>query len=178
MAAMTAVQKDAMRASMSAGHAGRPHILSPEVRAAIGASHRVSPKAIAARARIDKRPFIAAGHKAARRKHITGIECILREFLLPVLLPRRRIVAEHPVYTFLVDAYVPALRLAVEADGGYWHGREDTKQHDAIRDRCLAGRYGLTVVRFNERELNAWVAGDNPGEAFWRKVDLIQSMKG
>lgn len=124
-----------------------------------------------------------AMYKAAKRKHTTGIECILREFLLPTLLPRRRVLAEYRIKSprdmqhqmlFVVDAYVPALRLVVEADGDYWHNRDDVRVRDGYKDEYLRTD-GFTVVHFSERELNTWVEGRDPGPAFWRKVEQIEN---
>lgn len=50
-----------------------------------------------------------------------------------------------------VDAYWPALRLAVEIDGPN-HTRPPTLQADGSRDRLLA-ESGVTVVRFTEFEI-------------------------
>jgi very-short-patch-repair endonuclease len=129
---------------------------------------RASPKVIANIARTTR--------LARHRSGPTGIECILREALLPALLPGYEVLDEHPWYTYLVDAYVPALKLAVEADGSYWHSRPEIQQRDRIRDGCLTGHYGLTVVRFGERELNDYAVGRDPGPGFWHKIDKIEGM--
>jgi len=123
-----------------------------------------------------------------RLRHVrpTGIECILREFLLPTLLPRRRILNEHRIkcpremfnqLTFQVDAYAPALRLVIEADGDYWHSRPDTQTRDYYRNEYLRAD-GFTVVRFSEREFNAYAIGHDPGLEFWHKIDIIEKLAG
>jgi very-short-patch-repair endonuclease len=129
-------------------------------------------------------PWVAAGQAISRhmrRKQVTGIECVLREALLPALLPRRRILPEHEIkcpadfrtqLTYRVDAYMPALRLVCEADGDYWHGLPDVKVRDFYKDQFLRAD-GFTVVHFLGSELNAWANGRDPGAGFWAKIDTI-----
>jgi very-short-patch-repair endonuclease len=68
---------------------------------------------------------------------------------------RRQLVIDH---RYIVDFAAPAVRLVVEVDGGYHHGRERT---DARRDRVLAG-LGWRVVRLPaglvEHEIEAALA--------------------
>jgi very-short-patch-repair endonuclease len=68
---------------------------------------------------------------------------------------RRQLVIEH---RYIVDFAAPAVRLVVEVDGGYHHGRA---RADARRDRVLAG-LGWRVVRVAaglvEHDLEAAIA--------------------
>jgi hypothetical protein len=137
-----------------------------------------------------KRSFKVAANlirarQASRLIRPTGIECILRELLLPTLLPGRRILHEHKIKcpadfriqsTYQVDAYVPKLRLVVEADGDYWHSLPDPKVRDFYKDKFLRAD-GFTVVHFRERELNVWAEGNDPGPEFWAKVDEIGALQ-
>ncbi len=75
------------------------------------------------------------------------------ESLLWLSLRRRglaglRFRRQHVVAGYIVDFYCPAMRLAVEVDGGVHH---DSLQRDAERDAQLA-EVGVRVLRFrNER---------------------------
>jgi very-short-patch-repair endonuclease len=53
---------------------------------------------------------------------------------------------QHPVGPYVLDFYCPALRLAVELDGGQ-HGEDDTRSRDERRARWLASR-GIEIARF------------------------------
>jgi very-short-patch-repair endonuclease len=53
---------------------------------------------------------------------------------------------------WLIDVAIPACRLAIEADGTYWHSLEPAKRRDARKDADLAAR-GWTVLRFSETEI-------------------------
>jgi very-short-patch-repair endonuclease len=107
--------------------------------------------------------------------------------LLPTLLPGRHILAEHRIkcpkgmrhqIMYQVDAYVPKLRLVVEADGDYWHGPAwpDVQVRDHYKDEYLRAD-GFTVVHFTGSELNAWAGGRDPGSEFWRKIDVIEGVR-
>lgn len=50
---------------------------------------------------------------------------------------------------YFVDAYVPEVHMAFEADGLRWHD----PARDAARDAWLLEEHGLPVVRFTEAEL-------------------------
>lgn len=50
---------------------------------------------------------------------------------------------------YCVDEYDPRTRIAYEADSEYWHDKE----YDRERDRILLEQYGVTVIRFGEKEL-------------------------
>jgi very-short-patch-repair endonuclease len=151
----------------------------PIIMAKRSESLRISPKAKAHNLIVG-----VMGRAAARQAHSTGIECILREFLLPTLLPGRRILSEHRIKcpadfriqsTYQVDAYVPALRLVVEADGDYWHGLHGTQVRDYYKDKFLRAD-GFTVVHFLGSELNAWASGRDPGFEFWQKIDTLLTL--
>ena len=53
---------------------------------------------------------------------------------------------QHPAGPFVLDFYCPALRLAIELDGGQ-HTNTDQEKKDRQREHWLAAR-GVTVLRF------------------------------
>lgn len=75
-------------------------------------------------------------------------------------------VTEHRVGQFAVDIALPELRIAVEADGTYWHGRPAQVAKDERKDRWLTQR-GWTVLRLSEARIRA-----NVGEC----VDEIMAL--
>jgi very-short-patch-repair endonuclease len=53
---------------------------------------------------------------------------------------------QHPAGRFILDFYCPAMRLAIELDGGQ-HTDAHHETRDRKRDRWL-GEHGVTVLRF------------------------------
>jgi very-short-patch-repair endonuclease len=53
---------------------------------------------------------------------------------------------QHPVGPYVLDFYCPAIRLAVELDGGQ-HGEASQQLHDARRTAWLAAK-GVRLVRY------------------------------
>jgi very-short-patch-repair endonuclease len=63
-------------------------------------------------------------------------------------------IAQHPVGSFVLDAYTPEDNLAWEADGDYWHRRPGIAERDERRDQSLTSELGVTaVIRLTESEL-------------------------
>lgn len=58
---------------------------------------------------------------------------------------------EYPVGRWSIDFALTAHKIAIEADGEYWHAR--TAERDARRDRQLT-RTGWRIVRLDEAEVN------------------------
>ena len=54
---------------------------------------------------------------------------------------------------FLVDAYIPSLNLIIEADGNYWHSREDIMKRDKSKNAYLT-TCGYNMLRLTETEIN------------------------
>lgn len=54
----------------------------------------------------------------------------------------------QPVYYWL-DFFIPDLNLALEADGEIWHKFFDTVKRDRRRDKLIAKKHGIKVVRLN-----------------------------
>lgn len=63
-------------------------------------------------------------------------------------------VAQHPIPEARTapDAYVPGLRLALYADGAYWHGRPEAMARDR-RQEALLVAHGYTFARLSEADL-------------------------
>jgi very-short-patch-repair endonuclease len=61
---------------------------------------------------------------------------------------------EHPVGQYAVDIALPSYRVAIEADGDYWHSRPSQKPKDKRKDTYLQN-LGWTVFRFWERDIKA-----------------------
>ena len=54
---------------------------------------------------------------------------------------------------FLVDAYIPALNLIIEADGDYWHSLPKTIGRDKSKNAYLKA-CGYNLLRLSETEIN------------------------
>lgn len=57
---------------------------------------------------------------------------------------------------YIVDAYVPSLNIAFEADGSFWH---KDKERQRLRDAYLIAHGIITVVHFTEDDLLQPLAG-------------------
>jgi len=64
---------------------------------------------------------------------------------------------QHPMGSYVLDFYCPALRLAIELDGGQ-HGMDAGLRSDKRRDAWLAKR-GVTVLRFWNNEITGNIEG-------------------
>jgi very-short-patch-repair endonuclease len=62
---------------------------------------------------------------------------------------------QHPVGAYILDFFCPALRLAIELDGGQ---HAETANQDRRRDEWLAER-GVTVLRFWNSDVTQNIAG-------------------
>ena len=62
---------------------------------------------------------------------------------------------QHPVGPYVLDFYCAEARLAVEVDG---QGHLETGDHDARRDRWLAGQ-GIAVLRIPAEEVRVHLDG-------------------
>lgn len=58
---------------------------------------------------------------------------------------------------FSIDLAIPAARIAIEADGRYWHSLPKQIEADARKDAALAAA-GWRVLRFGEDQINEDVA--------------------
>jgi very-short-patch-repair endonuclease len=65
---------------------------------------------------------------------------------------------QKPLLQYIVDFYAPRVKLIVEADGA--HHRDDVKQrHFDLRRTALLESRGLTVLRFDDRQVLTEIDG-------------------
>jgi very-short-patch-repair endonuclease len=131
---------------------------------------------VASRVGIENSRFDLTKFKAARarqlRRNSTHVEMKLWQRLRNKQLGAdfRR---QHPAGPFVLDFYCPALRLAIELDGGQ-HGNTEAAQRDSKRKQWLADR-NVVEIRF----WNSDVVENLPGvlELIALKVSELQSAK-
>ncbi len=84
------------------------------------------------------------------RKEETGTEKILWEKLrnnrLGIKFRR-----QHPIDMYILDFYVPSIKLAIELDGAV-HKIKENKEYDIDRTKYLKSKY-ITVLRFWNEEI-------------------------
>jgi very-short-patch-repair endonuclease len=85
------------------------------------------------------------------RREETPAEAALWQVLRDRGLDRLRFRRQHAVGRFVLDFYCPALRLAVEVDGGE-HDTSEQVERDQARTEHLAAM-GYTVVRVRNQEV-------------------------
>jgi len=100
-------------------------------------------------------------HKSNIRKHLmtqfqnkkpTSIEIKVYSELkrLGVLFEKQKLVNNK----FLVDAYIPALNLIIEADGDYWHSLEHVQKKDRAENAYLK-KCGFSLLRIPEHAIKS-----------------------
>jgi very-short-patch-repair endonuclease len=84
-------------------------------------------------------------------KEPTSIEKKIYDYLLlkNISFEKQKVVGNK----FIVDAYIPSLNLVIEADGDYWHSREDNKIKDKKKNEYLKTK-GFNLIRLTETEIN------------------------
>ncbi len=111
--------------------------------------------------------------QAARdlRQHMTDAEQCLWQCLRGKQLDGFRFRKQHPIAHFVLDFYCPAVRLAIEIDGGQ-HNTSPGHASDEERTRYLKA-CGIRVLRFWNHE----VLQDLPGvlERIWEVLHLPPS---
>jgi very-short-patch-repair endonuclease len=101
------------------------------------------------------RPCNALWHMRRRRiLRPTSIELALKTGLALVGVAT---VPEVRIGRFLVDLAIPAAKIAIEADGSYWHSLRGMAERDARKDAALSAA-GWRVLRFGEDQINTDVA--------------------
>src|SRR5215831_8788507 len=90
--------------------------------------------------------------QAARdlRQHMTDAEQCLWQCLRGKQLDGFRLRKQHPIARFVLDFYCPAVKLAIEIDGGQ-HNTAPGSASDVERTRCLKA-HGIRVLRFWNHE--------------------------
>ncbi len=132
---------------LSIGRVYRPH--TPESRAKMSEGQR------AAWAR--KSPEEQARHRELLRHinrrikgggAITSLEAAVIEHMTTMDVPY---LLHKPLGEYVLDIFVPSLRLDVEADGEYWHG-PGAEERQTERDAFLEAE-GIVVLRLTETEI-------------------------
>ena len=85
-----------------------------------------------------------------RRKQLDGVQCY----------------RQKPIGSYIVDFYMPEIRLVIEVDGSQ-HMSQVGIASDAARDAFL-GSMGLKVIRFDDRQV--LLETDAVLEAIWREL--------
>ena len=80
----------------------------------------------------------------------TGIEKIVRRSL-DLLDLGHEYIQEAKIGRYAIDFYIPDLRIAIEADGSYWHR---DPERDKCKDNYLA-KHNINVIRLTEDEINS-----------------------
>lgn len=92
--------------------------------------------------------------KMAKNCGATSIEQALMDELARRQLFFR---SQHQIASWLVDVSLPQYRIAIEADGDYWHQSASQKQKDANKTHWLEA-HKWTVFRFTGTEINESVS--------------------
>jgi very-short-patch-repair endonuclease len=88
---------------------------------------------------------------------MTSLEQAMYKTLLNMQIPFKKWI-QFPLGKYKTDFAIPAIRLAVECDGEYWHRQPQAKAHDQKRDAEIA-RFGWTVVRYKEIDIKGNMDG-------------------
>lgn len=107
---------------------------------------------------------------------LTSLEQIMYKNLLSIPVPFKKWI-QFPLGKYKADFAIPAIKLAIECDGDYWHQQPQARAHDLMRDKELAN-YGWQVLRFSEDQLKQNEEGirhalaANIRECWQRALDL------
>lgn len=96
------------------------------------------------------------GDLATKANHYTKLAQRLHRYLEDRCgIVGLQVEASFPPYR--VDLYDPVTKTAFEADGSYWHARNEAQAagRQARRDTVLVFRYGITVLHFTDEEIRA-----------------------
>jgi very-short-patch-repair endonuclease len=83
------------------------------------------------------------------RKNLTPAESLLWQKLRSKQLDGLKFRCQHPVGSFILDFYCPALKLVIEIDG---KSHQNQQEYDQARTDQLS-YYGYHVVRFTNEEI-------------------------
>lgn len=87
----------------------------------------------------------------AKQSGPTSIEALLLQELDRQSIRYR---FQHLIAVWLIDITIPQYRIAIEADGDYWHSSAQQQKKDANKDRWLHA-HKWTVFRFSGTEIRA-----------------------
>lgn len=82
---------------------------------------------------------------------LTSLEQTMAKTIVAMQIPFKTWM-QFPLGRYKSDFAIPALKLAIECDGEYWHTQPQAQAHDQKRDSELS-KYGWTVLRFAERHI-------------------------
>jgi len=82
---------------------------------------------------------------------MTSLEQSMYKLLLNMDIPFKKWI-QFPLGKYKADFAIPAIKLAIECDGDYWHQQPQAIAHDQKRDSELS-QYGWTIIRFREKDL-------------------------
>ena len=90
--------------------------------------------------------------KQQNMKEPTSLEKAVYDYLLlkGILFEKQKLVNGK----FIVDAYIPALNLIIEADGKYWHSLDRVRKKDKAENAYLI-KCGFKLLRLNEEEIKS-----------------------
>jgi very-short-patch-repair endonuclease len=100
------------------------------------------------------RIFNRASEKEKRRglrKNMTKAEVLLWIQLKNRKLLGQRVLRQYGIGPYVVDFYIPKLRLAIEVDGAT-HGTEEEKQYDTVRQEEIEA-VGIQFIRRTNLEV-------------------------
>lgn len=128
------------------GRKGNP--VSDETRRKISESNRKTHKEKWAKVPKEERykllkNWMKAGHSKNRD---TSIEIAVQNELSSLGIEFEK---QKHIGPYFVDIFIPTYNVAIECDGDYWHGFEDRKERDKIRDEWLESQ-GVLVLRLPE----------------------------
>ncbi len=81
------------------------------------------------------------------RKHGTPAEAILWRRIKTKQVEGLLFKRQYGVDGYILDFFCPAIRIAIELDGGYHHDAKKNQQ-DAERDSCLLEEHGILTLRY------------------------------
>ncbi len=76
--------------------------------------------------------------------------------------------AQYPFDWYTIDFAFVDVRVAVECDGKYWHGRKEQRIKDVVKDKWLR-KHGWIIIRLGEDEIN-----ESPEDCVAKVVRIAQ----
>lgn len=109
-----------------------------------------------------------AGLVASTQKKPTKIELKVMQELEEMGV---EYIYQYPFGRYVLDFYIPDIKVDIECDGDYWHSRSEQIEHDAKRDEYMY-MHGIYVARLSESSINSL---GGPSLAFWFMSSLSWS---
>lgn len=110
------------------------------------------------------------GAKTLSQRKITSIEKILYSLLekTGLFFERQKIINGK----FLVDAYVPKLKLVIEVDGNYWHSLDRIVKKDKAENAYLT-KCGYRILRISEHDITKYTTASLYSEIIAEKRGVL-----